>query len=209
MKPFLQKHGWTIFNLYLFVNFAIWCGWETWKIWSENRLGYVEAAFIIQNVVFLAVVLLRPKHRALDTKIWHQLVALAAFLSGMLFVAQGATGGGTTELVSKGITVAANLLGIVTLLNLGKSFGILIACRQIKSDGLYGIVRHPMYGTDILLRIGFLVGHFSGYTVTLFVLSTGCYVWRAMLEEKFLASVAPEYVEYKQRVRWRFIPGIF
>ena len=66
-----------------------------------------------------------------------------------------------------------------------------------------------MYGTDILLRVGFLIGHFNSYTAALFALSTGCYVWRALLEERFLAATAPEYAAYLKQVRWRFIPGVF
>lgn len=209
MKEFLRKHGWMLFNLYLFANVAGWCAWQAWKTWQEGRLDYVEASFILQNVVFAGVILVRKRHRKIEGKWLPQLVALAAFWSWMLFVRQEPTGGPAVALAARGLTVAANLLGLACLLNLGRSFGILIACRTIKTTGLYGLVRHPMYGTDILLRIGILVGHCNLWTATLFVVSTGAYVWRALLEERFLAAADPEYAAYMQRVRWRFIPGVF
>ena len=94
------------------------------------------------------------------------------------------------------------------LLNLGRSFGILIAYREVKSRGLYGIIRHPMYATDILLRIGFTINHCTPFTVIAFIASTGCYVYRAILEERFLIQ-QPEYREYMHRVKYRFIPFVF
>lgn len=38
---------------------------------------------------------------------------------------------------------------------------------------------------------------------------TGCYVIRAVLEERFLAAQDPAYAEYMRRTRWRFVPGVF
>ena len=93
-------------------------------------------------------------------------------------------------------------------LELGRSFGILIALRTVKTNGLYSLVRHPMYGTDILLRIGFVVGHFNLFTIFLFVISTGAYIARAMLEEQFLLQ-DEAYQEYVRRVKYRFIPFVF
>jgi protein-S-isoprenylcysteine O-methyltransferase Ste14 len=100
------------------------------------------------------------------------------------------------------------VLGVVTLLNLGRSFGILIAFREVKSRGLYGIIRHPMYATDILLRMGFLINHFNLFILIVFIASTVCYVYRAILEERFLIY-QPEYREYMHRVKYRFIPFVF
>jgi protein-S-isoprenylcysteine O-methyltransferase Ste14 len=120
---------------------------------------------------------------------------------------QPATGSLVAKQISQVVIFCANVLGVATLLNLGRSFGILIAFRELKSYGLYGRVRHPMYATDILLRIGFLINHFNLFTVLVFIISTGCYVYRAILEERFL-SQQPEYREYMNRVRYRFIPFV-
>jgi len=40
------------------------------------------------------------------------------------------------------------------------------------------------------------------------VLAIACYVWRAILEERFLCQY-PEYREYMKKVRYRFVPGVF
>lgn len=61
--------------------------------------------------------------------------------------------------------------------------------------------------TDILLRVGFLVGHVGVRTVVLFELSMAAHVWRALLDEQFLAA-EPEQATYRARVRYRLLPGI-
>jgi len=210
-KPLLDwlqaNRAWLV-NLYLFVNIAGYTAWQGWGLLQAGHFGFVEAAFIAQNLVLAGIVLIRRDHQAIDTDPAHQLVALAAFFSGAAFVGQPASGDAGIHLLSQGIIVAANLLGIATLFNLGRSFGILIACRGVKTGGLYRIIRHPMYLSDILLRVGYTVSHFNAVTVGLALFSISLYIHRARLEEAFLAG-QPGYRAYMEKVRYRLLPGIF
>lgn len=196
-----------LINVYLFLNVIGFCGWNLYQVMIDERLRYGEFGFVIQNIVLGAVLLFRKDSVAVDSNILHQLVAIIAFCSGALFMGSASTGSPTLLIISDYVIITANILGICTLLNLGKSFGILIAVREVKTSGLYSVVRHPMYGTDILLRIGYLVSHFNVFTAMIFALSTACYVYRAILEEKFL-SETPEYKEYMTRVHYRFLPYV-
>ncbi len=208
MKPFLKKHGQLLINIYVFLCLGGWAVWHTRAAWSRNEFGWVEAGFTLQNMVMLTLILIRRKHRMIESRWLSQTVAILAFYSGLAFMGQAPTGGQTIRIISLIITVAANILGIMCLLNLGRSFGILIAVRKVKTRGLYSFVRHPMYGTDILLRIGFMISHCNWFTLTVFSASIACYLYRAVLEERFLKQ-EEEYALYMQKVRFRFIPGIF
>lgn len=208
IKEFAKNNWQLLLNVYIFLNLAGYGVWRGYAVWQHGQFGFTDISFAAQNMVMLAVILLRREHRAVNTNIFHQAVALFAFFSGLLFIGQEPSGGALANAVSSGIVFAANLLGLATLLNIGRSFGILIALRTVKTNGLYRLVRHPMYGTDILLRIGFLVGHCNLFTIFLFIISTGAYVARAMLEEKFLLQ-DEAYQEYVSRVKYRFIPFIF
>jgi protein-S-isoprenylcysteine O-methyltransferase Ste14 len=64
-----------------------------------------------------------------------------------------------------------------------------------------------MYATDILWRVGIALKNPCMVNFVIFLLSSGCYVYRAILEERYL-SRWPEYREYMQKVRHRFLPGI-
>ena len=208
MKEFIIKHRQLIFNIYLAINFTGWAGYNLYKSVDTGNLNYVEISFTIQNILLITLILIRWEHKGIDKSIINQTVALIAFLSGAAFMGQPASGGPIAMAGSKIIIFLANVFGIITMLNLGRSFGILIAIRKIKTGGLYAIVRHPMYGTDILLRIGFIISHLNWFTSIVFIISTSLYVYRAILEERFLV-LQPGYKEYMEKVKYRFIPFIF
>ena len=186
IRAVVEKHGQILFNIFLFVLFSVVVGKDVYEKWSGGKLDYVEIAFVAQNLIMVTFILIRKQHQSVDRNLLHQAVAMIAFFSGAAIFGQPATGGETAQSVSKMIIFAANVLGAITILNLGRSFGILIAYREIKTGGLYAVVRHPMYGTDILLRVGFIVSHFSWLNLAIVIASTGCYLYRAVLEERFL-----------------------
>lgn len=204
----MKKYGQLFLNIYLFLSFAGWGIWQTYQYYLKETLGYVEISFTIQSLVLAVIFLIRKPHRVVNKNPLHQAIAIIAFCSGAAFMGQPATGSQVAKQISQVVIFCANLLGMATLLNLGCSFGILIAFRELKSHGLYGMVRHPMYATDILLRIGFLINHCTLFTVIAFIASTGCYVYRAILEERFLIQ-QPQYREYMKRVKYRFVPFVF
>lgn len=202
-----REHRQRLLDVYLFCNFAGWGLWQLHGYLLRGELGFVEASFTTQSLLIAGVFLLRRPHRGLESSPLRQGVALLAFLSGAGFMGQPATAGPGLLAICRGIILAANLLGIGALLSLGRSFGVLIAWRGLASRGLYSVVRHPMYGADILLRAGFTLSHLSPFTIALFAASAGLYIWRALLEERFL-SREPEYRAYVARVRRMFIPFV-
>jgi protein-S-isoprenylcysteine O-methyltransferase Ste14 len=203
------KTNWQfLLNIYLFVNFLGWTLYQGHRLIRLDRFDWGEALFFLQNAVLTAVVVLRRPHRDIEKNVFSQCVALVAFFSGAAFMGQAQGGSPFAHLISEWIMAASCVLGSATLLNLGRSFGILIAVRKVKTTGLYSIIRHPMYFTDILLRIGFVIGHASLFTYVMLVASTLCYCWRAVLEERFLSGF-PEYREYMARVKYRLIPYVF
>lgn len=208
-STWLQANGQRLIDCYLFANVAAFVAWQGFGIFRAGHLDLIEISFIVPNLVMAWFILIRHRHVAIDRNHWHQAIALTAFFSGIAFMGQPATADPSAIRISQFVLLIANLLGLVTLCNLGASFGILIACRQVKTGGLYRYLRHPMYATDILLRIGFLVSHRTLLAASLFVLSTACYVWRAILEERFLVTQEPAYRAYMAQVRYRFIPGVF
>ena len=195
-------------DIYIFLNVAAWFAWQTWKVIAENRLDFIEGIFIVHNIIICLCFLLRTPARAIQTRISHQIVAICAFYSGVLFIGPVLTEAPALLALSWWTILAGTLLGIVALIQLGKSFGVLIAAREIRTTGIYAWVRHPMYLSDIVMRLGYCFSHPSWLNAALFLCSSTCYVIRAMLEEHFLSSREAAYADYMRRVRYRFIPGI-
>ena len=204
------KNAQTLINIYLFINILGVILWRVYGLYKLGRLDFIETAFVLHNCALAWVVLIRQRHIRVDRNLLHQCIAVIAFFSGIAFIGRTAAYDNPVVAgISGVIMAAAGLLGLITVLNLKDSFGILIACREIKTHGLYRFVRHPMYAADILLRIGYLVSHCTVFTISIFILSTACYVWRAVLEEQFLENQSDDYKAYMAAVRYRFVPGCF
>jgi protein-S-isoprenylcysteine O-methyltransferase Ste14 len=196
-------------DVYIFLNVTGYFVWQAWQMFDEHRMNFIEAVFIIHTAIFCLCFLWRMPAHAIQTKISHQAIAVCAFYSGVLFIGPETTLSPILLRCSWWTLLAGTLLGIVTLIELGKSFGVLIAAREVRTTGLYGWIRHPMYLSDIVMRFGYFLSHPSWPVAALLVVSSACYVLRALLEESFLTRADPAYTDYTRRVRYRFVPGVF
>lgn len=91
------------------------------------------------------------------------------------------------------ISLAIQLIGIAGILHalssLGRSFGIIPANREVQSAGAYQIVRHPLYATEMIFYLGFLIGNFSLFNLSAVSAILLGQIWRAVSEEKLLARM--------------------
>jgi protein-S-isoprenylcysteine O-methyltransferase Ste14 len=76
--------------------------------------------------------------------------------------------------------------------------------------GVYAKIRHPLYLSLIVQNIGIALVFGVVITYILALLTIIHWVVTALREEAALTeSFGQEYIEYKQKVRWRLVPGIF
>jgi protein-S-isoprenylcysteine O-methyltransferase Ste14 len=208
VKGLLKRHGQKLVNLFVFATLGYGAAYRAYHAWLGDEFDFVEAVFFAHNLLLVLIVLARRDHISIDRGVFRQGVALVAFFSAIAFDTEPTAPAAWMITAAKATTVVALVLGSVTLLNLGRSFGIMIALRKVKTGGLYRIVRHPMYLVDTIWRTAFIIQNPSPFNLALYVAATACYVYRAILEERFLAG-DPEYSAYMERVRYRFIPGVF
>jgi protein-S-isoprenylcysteine O-methyltransferase Ste14 len=81
--------------------------------------------------------------------------------------------------------------------------------QTVISTGPYRYVRHPMYGGFVLFAIGTALLLGSVYGILGAALLVGMVAWRAVREEEMLEAELKGYREYKQRVRYRFVPHVW
>jgi protein-S-isoprenylcysteine O-methyltransferase Ste14 len=93
-------------------------------------------------------------------------------------------------------------------LTLRRSFGVVAANRGIKTAGIYGLVRHPMYLGYVMTHVGFFLSASSIWNVLVCALAWSCFVIRIQAEERVLGNNA-EYRDYKAKVRYRLIPFVW
>lgn len=81
--------------------------------------------------------------------------------------------------------------------------------QKVVDTGLYGIVRHPMYLTTLLLflTIPLVLGSWVSFAVML--LTVPVLVLRIISEERVLAEGLEGYEAYREKVCYRLLPGIW
>ncbi len=81
--------------------------------------------------------------------------------------------------------------------------------QKVIDTGLYGVVRHPMYFSTVLLflSIPVVLGSWIGFAI--FCIFPFLLVKRIKNEEIILEEGLAGYKEYKERVRYRMIPFIW
>lgn len=81
--------------------------------------------------------------------------------------------------------------------------------QKVIDSGLYGIVRHPMYSTTLLLFLSMPIVLGSVYAFLIFLVYPFIIAKRIKHEEKFLEEELAGYREYKLKVKYRLIPLIW
>jgi protein-S-isoprenylcysteine O-methyltransferase Ste14 len=194
---------------------------------SINIVGAVGAAFFAEatlrayllthrplGVVFFAeqmwvvvAYLIRRPARTVSRRWGDWILAFGGTFGGVLFRPVGAhpQWGITTGLILQLIGLA---ICVASFLALGRSFGFVAADRGLVRRGPYAFVRHPIYASYLLLQLGYVLQSISLRNALVMLVASGCNVGRAVVEDRLLAT-NNEYLAYRNRVRWRLIPGIW
>lgn len=110
--------------------------------------------------------------------------------------------------LSAGMILFGNVLALLVLNRLGKSFSVMAEARRLVTEGPYRIVRHPLYATEGIAIIGLFLPYLSIQAALLFALQVAVQLIRMHYEEQVLRSTFPEYDDYARHTR-RLIPGVW
>ena len=83
------------------------------------------------------------------------------------------------------------------------------AHQQLVDTGLYGMVRHPMYMSTVLMFLSMPLVLGSGAAFVIMLAYIPILVRRIRNEEAVLEKGLPGYADYRRRVRYRLIPFIW
>jgi|SRR5215475_13218103 len=109
--------------------------------------------------------------------------------------------------VGTAVQVAGIVMVAAGLLSLRRSFAVVPGNRGIRQGGLYRIVRHPIYFSELVVFLGAVLVNPTVANWAVWLCECGVQFARAIAEEKFLAE-DPVYRGYRERVRYRLLPGL-
>ena len=81
--------------------------------------------------------------------------------------------------------------------------------QKVVDTGLYGIVRHPMYSSTLLLFLSMPIVLGSPFSFIIMLAYLPIIAKRIRNEEEVLAEGLEGYAEYLTRVKWRLIPHVW
>ena len=81
--------------------------------------------------------------------------------------------------------------------------------QKLVDTGLYGLVRHPMYGATLLLFLSMPLILGSVLSLLAMLFYPVIIARRIQNEEQVLLRELPGYMEYRKKVHWRLVPGIW
>jgi len=81
--------------------------------------------------------------------------------------------------------------------------------QKVISTGMYGIVRHPKYVGDLFLVVGIPLVLGSWWGLVFLLITLPSLAVRILDEEKLLRKDLPGYADYKHKVQYRLVPGLW
>lgn len=172
--------------------------------YSENPLA--PLLLLAETAVVIFVLIRRPTNEiSRDSGDWMLAVTATA---APLLIMPVANPFPQFALIGIALVVLGNGFQISAKLFLRRSFGIAPANRGVKVAGPYRIVRHPMYAGYLAVNIGIMVLMPSLFNLTVYTIAWWAQILRLQAEERLLSEDAA-YRDFKAKVRWRLVPGVF
>ncbi len=147
----------------------------------------------------------RPMPKESNTSLYDWTVALLGTLIGVLLRPATEISDSTLLLTVQSVGMGISL---IALCSLNRSWGLVAANRGVKTGGLYGLIRHPIYAGYFLSIGAFVLQNLTALNALIYALFVGAELLRIVAEERLLSS-DPTYAAYAQRTPWRILPFIY
>ena len=166
--------------------------------------------YVLQHFIVLGIALTRPQPKLRDYSLASSMAVVVAYAypyAQVIYLrwSSGHVASPTAGLVL--VTLAAGL-SLVTLVTLGRLFGVRPALRGLATRGPYRFVRHPMYLSYVLADIGYNLQEWNSVTLLLVLVGWASLVYRIYAEERVISQHA-EWPAYVVLVRYRLFPGLW
>jgi protein-S-isoprenylcysteine O-methyltransferase Ste14 len=166
--------------------------------------------YVLQHLIVLAVALTRPKPKIRSYSILSSTAVAVAYLYpyAQVIYLRWSPGEAASQSAGLILVTLAAVLSLVSLVTIGRRFGVRPALRDLVTSGPYRLVRHPMYLSYIVADIGYNLEEWNLVTLLLVLVGWISLICRIRIEEKILSHHA-RWSTYTSFVRYRLVPGLW
>ena len=166
--------------------------------------------YVLQHILVLGVAMTRrvPARQDRSLSSNASIVVVYAYPYGQLMYLRWVPGDAPWPQGGLYMVAAGACLSLVSLLSLGRLFGVRPALRGLATKGPYRLIRHPMYLAYMVADFGYNLQEWNWGTALMVLVGWVALVYRISLEERILAH-DPGWAAYAARVRSRLIPGLW
>ena len=166
--------------------------------------------YVLQHIIVLGIALTRPPPKVRDYSITTSVAVGASYVYPYAQVIYLRWSPGHVAWPEAGLALVtlAACLSLVSLLTMGRLFGVRPALRGLVTSGPYRFVRHPLYLAYVLADIGYNLQEWNFVTLLLVLVGWVSLVYRIHAEERVISQHA-EWPAYVALVRYRLFPGLW
>jgi len=166
--------------------------------------------YVLQHLIVLGIALTRRYAKVRDYSVASSVAVGVAYAYPYAQVIYLRWSPGYVASPAAGLTLVtlAAALSLVSLLTMGRLFGVRPALRGLVTSGPYRFVRHPMYLSYVLADIGYNLQEWNFLTLLLVLVGWAAPVYRIYAQERIL-SQHNGWPGYAASVRYRLFPGLW
>lgn len=178
---------------------------DLYKILIQSESLLAPSLEVSYKVVFLYFILSYRPSKEGNTSLMATIVTILHIGFGFLFKSNPESGAQVIPFVLMAI---GTLIFTLSIIDLGKSFDLLPAKREVVKKGMYQYVRHPMYLGYTVFFLGVVLNNFCLENILIFMAFVGVTSLRIYLEEKEL-SKSQSYRDLMKISRFKLIPAVY
>ena len=166
--------------------------------------------YVLQHLIVLGIALTRRHAKVRDYSIVSSIAVGIAYVYPYAQVIYLRWSPGYVAWPAAGLVLVTlgAVLSLVSLVTIGRFFGIRPALRGLVTSGPYRLVRHPIYLSYVIADIGYNLEEWNSITLLLVLTGWASLIYRIQAEERVISQHA-EWPAYVGLVRYRLFPGIW